>query len=190
MIELKFHVYSIAGIFLALAIGMIIGNAMNRDTKLTAENNKIMKRYAETVRILKADVEAEKNLGIQQIKQLDADEAFISSATELLNKDRLNGRIISVVSFGNDTAVTSCIRKGIEDAGGKVQNVTVIKTSYFNQPQNSDTEKLLAAAGQGVIKDPALIQSKTAGLLAGIISGGNDTNILAAFSKSKLLQQM
>ncbi len=186
MIELKFHVYSIAGIFLALAIGMIIGNAMNRDTKLTAENNKIMKRYAETVHVLKTDLENAKASEDRQNKQLDADEAFISSVTEVLNKDILKDLKISIVSFGNDASVTGCIRKGIEQAGGKVLSVTVIKTSYLNEPKNDDIKTLLTETGQGEINDSSFIQTKVAGLFAGLLAEDNTDTVLAAFSKSKM----
>ncbi len=185
MIDLKFHVYSIVGIFLALAIGMIIGNAMNRDAKLTAENNKIMKRYAETVRILKDDLDKAEAAMLIADKKNDADEAFISSATLVLTENTLSGRKISVVSFGKNDSIINCLKKDIENAGGSVPNVMTIKASFFNDPKNKDTENLLAAAGQGKIEDITQIQTKVYGLYTGLISGKAEDGVVQAFSKCR-----
>ncbi|MBR4748174.1 MAG: copper transporter [Abditibacteriota bacterium] len=187
MIDLKFHVYSIAGIFLALAIGMIIGNAMNRDTNLTAENSKIMKRYADTVNILKKQLDDSQLQKQQNIRQMDADEAFIASVAEKLNRDSLTGRNITLVSFGKNENVTAGLKKNIEQAGGAVINTVVIKNSFINKPRTEATDKLLAETGQGVIEDTRQLQAKIYGLLAKLISEPGSEELFKAFSKSKIV---
>ena len=186
MIDLKFHVYSIVGIFLALAIGMIIGNAMNKDYNLSKENNKTMNRYADTIKNLKLELEKNSIDKEYQKQVLDIDEDFITQISPQLIKNKLKSRNISIFVIGRNDQIVADIKDLIEMAGGETTSITTVtKAGLFFNENRKEIDDIITESGHGVIKDVTLRRSKFYGIISRVISGELESCV-NSFKKSNL----
>ena len=186
MIDLKFHVYSIVGIFLALTIGMIIGNAMNKDYSLTKENNKTMNRYADTIKNLKLELE-KNSLDKEYQKQiLGMDEDFITQISSQLIKNKLKNRNISIFVVGKNDQIVADIKDLIEIAGGETTSITTVtKPGLFFNENTKEIDDIIIESGHGIIKNVTLKRSKFYGIISRVISGDLESSV-EVFKKSTL----
>lgn len=190
MIDLKFHVYSIVGIFLALAIGMIIGNTLNKDANLTKANNKTMNRYTETIKVLKDSLDENNKSAEYQKILLDANDDFVTYVTPDIIKNKLVGRNIAIFSISKNDEMTSAAKRNIEIAGGKVANVTVVKKTgiFFDNDKKSNTQidDIIEKCGHGAISDATQKRSKLYRLMVNLIAGKSSDFIFNIFNESNI----
>jgi hypothetical protein len=115
MFDLRYHVTSLAAVFIALLIGILVGVALashglgNSERKSLEDN---IRRAQNRIDTLQATV--------QQLRRQDAaDSEFVNKTYNALMTDRLKGKRVAVLYVGSvDHAVQSDITTAIKDAGG------------------------------------------------------------------------
>jgi hypothetical protein len=117
--DLRYHVASLAAVFLALIIGILVGVGLSGQGFVTdSEREKLEGDKAQ----LESQLEAERNRAdaLERGQQAGAD--FAEDAYPVLMADRLTGKRISLVVVGSlgDSDVVSDVRDAIRDAGGRV----------------------------------------------------------------------
>jgi hypothetical protein len=116
MFDLRYHVTSLAAVFIALVIGILVGVALASHGLGNTERKSLeddVRRAQNRVDALQARVNALEESGA-------ASATFVNSTYNALMTDRLKGRRIAVLFVGSvDHAIASDIANTIKDAGGR-----------------------------------------------------------------------
>ncbi len=191
MISLRYHIISIAAVFLALAIGVVLGSTTLSRTLLSglsSDNDELVRQVT--------DLENQRNA--QNARLADAD-SFATQVGPMAVRGRLDKRTVVIVSTADaDPSDRDALKTLLGDAGAKVTGEVQL-TDDFSNPEKADQVKdivvrLLPAGVQlptasdpgtlaGGLLGPLLLISKTdnkpqasadetAAALAGLTEGG------------------
>ena len=169
MIDFRYHLVSIASIFLALAVGIVlgagplkedIGNALTEQTSaLRAEKSQ-----------LRTELDAEK-------RGPAARDTFSAAVAPAIVKDRLTGKIVAVVvAPGADGDLVKNTAASLVTAGAKVGS-TITLTDAWADPAKRTFRNTLANQLAELVKAPLAANSAdqlAATVLARAILGGTD----------------
>lgn len=124
MIDLRHHIYSLVAVFLALAIGMLIGVAFiapgTTDARGLARRQLQIQGLEQKFTVLHDDLNEKQDRITAMQSQLDNTEQVCKSLLPLVVKKRLAYRNVAIIQTdGNDTAVAAA-RSALEMAGANV----------------------------------------------------------------------
>jgi len=165
----RYHAASLAAVFLALAIGILIGVGFGSDlVSGTADDLE---------RSLQDDIEA-KNAEIEELEvQLAAAEDLGFELGPVVVDNRLRDRQIAIVAFGGlEEELADDIRAAVESAAGTVREIAVVR----EPPDTAAVEEALPRRrGRGETRDEQL--SRAAQLTGeALIRGGDRFDALRA----------
>jgi hypothetical protein len=116
MFDLRYHVTSLAAVFIALVIGILVGVALASHGLGNTERKRLeddLRRAQNRIDTLNAKVDGLRQDGA-------AAQTFVNSTYNTLMTDRLKGKRIAVLFVGSvDHAVENDIATAIKDAGGR-----------------------------------------------------------------------
>jgi hypothetical protein len=125
MFDLRYHVASLAAVFLALAVGIILGVALSGNIR-GAEDSLSAGRIAE----LEDQLDAARERGSNEQDMLQHSEDLINDAYPALMENRLADRGYAIVFLGPvDGELRSAIEEALSDADG-----TVVRLFAFELP--------------------------------------------------------
>lgn len=115
MVDLRYHVASIAGVFLALAVGVLLGVAISGQLS-SAEESLSAKQLVELRhRLGRANARAD-----GAVEREEAARQLMDKAYPALMEGRLAGRRIAVLFLGpTDGSIRSSVERTLEDAGAE-----------------------------------------------------------------------
>ncbi|TQN43153.1 copper transport outer membrane protein MctB [Blastococcus colisei] len=147
MIDFRYHLVSLIAVFLAVALGIVIGT--------TALNEPILADIENQVADLEQDKRALEDQTQELQTQLDTADAFQEAVAPVLVDGTLTGRSVLLVTTNEDVApeVVEEVRTLIAEAGGTINGELSLRPEY-SDPSTS-------AALQNYVTDPG-------GLPAGI----------------------
>jgi len=116
MFDLRYHVASLAAVFLALVIGILVGVGLTRGGFVSKAERGALQAQA-------AQANAERDAALRRAAELEQEEKFaldyIQATYPALAADRLLDKKIVLVSVGPlDPSVRSSVIEAIRDAGG------------------------------------------------------------------------
>lgn len=116
MFDLRYHVTSLAAVFIALLIGILVGVALASHGLGNTERKGLeddVRRAQNRADALQSTVDVLKESG-------DADRTFVRATYNALMTDRLKGKRVAVLFIGSvDQATEGDISAAIKDAGGR-----------------------------------------------------------------------
>ena len=143
MINFRYHVVSLTAVFLALAIGLIVGTAAlngplsdelkHQVTQLSAQNQ----QYRSQVSNLNSEVNQK--------------EQFADQIAPLVLANKLTGRHVLIVSTPQSAADVKALQNDLQLAGATVTGHVSIQDNFFNPGNN---EQLLDASSRALNKTP------------------------------------
>jgi hypothetical protein len=143
VIDFRYHLVSIVAVFLALAIGIVVGatalqpkvaDVLNRES--TREKNQISSERA-------------KIGGLEN--ELNSGQAFAQAAAPLLLANLLSGqKVVLVTAPGADGSTISGITSDLDLAGAKVTGQAQLQPAFFDT--SATTETSLDALAQKVAR--------------------------------------
>jgi hypothetical protein len=155
----RYHAASLAAVFLALAVGILIGVGFGSDlVNGTADNLE---------KSLASDLD-EAHAQIDDLNaQLGDERDFAAALTPAVVENRLRGREIAVVALGDlDDSLTDGIRNALEPAGAKVQEVAVVREPpdedavtapgdkpHHNEARDERLARVSRMAGKALVTD-------------------------------------
>ncbi len=163
MIDFRYHIVSIVSIFIALAVGVVLGAG-----PLQQQLGETLSQQVTQLRQDKADLRTQ--LDVVQ-KSRDAGETFATDVTDELVAGRLTGRsVVLVLLPGADSSPVDDLAKALAAAGAKVTGNVEIKASWTDpRPEKIDQRERLdqtLAPQVGLSSASGTLEQRLAGLLA------------------------
>ncbi|HZW44767.1 MAG TPA: copper transporter [Dermatophilaceae bacterium] len=169
MIDFRYHLVSIVSIFLALAVGIVLGaGPLKGDlgTRLTQETTALRADKAE----LRTELDAEK-------RGTAARDSFSSSVAPVIMKGQLKGKTVAlVIAPGADSDLVKNITVSLAAAGAKVGS-TITLTDAWADPAKRTFRNTLADQLATLVEAPLVADNPdelVATVLARAILGGKD----------------
>ena len=117
MFDFRYHALSLAAVFLALGIGIVLGVTIG--DSLVSEADRSLRRT------LRGDVIEAREAERQAREDIEQRDDLIAAAFPLIAGNRLRGERVAVVATGELPGdVESHVRDAVEEAGGEVSSVT------------------------------------------------------------------
>lgn len=139
MIDFRYHIVSLISVFLALALGIVVGT--------TALNGAVLSDLRKQVRGLKNDKHSlqQDTRNLQGV--IRSDDAFARSVEPAVVAGRLTGRKVLVVAApGADDAVVNGVTKTVKDAGATVTTEVELTGDYVDPRRASDVKDFATTA--------------------------------------------
>lgn len=128
--DLRYHLVSLAAVFLALSVGMLIGGLF-LNTAPTETQQRLIRRIQEDL----ARITAESDRNRRDFERM---EQALRELMPRLVKQRLKARRIAVVQTGDDDRALADTLKALRDAGAETVSVTVVTSRWL---ELTDEEK-------------------------------------------------
>jgi hypothetical protein len=169
MIDFRYHLVSIVSIFLALAVGIVLGAGPLKEdigTQLTQQTTALRADKAQ----LRAELDAEK-------KGTAARDSFSSAVAPTIMENKLAGKTIAlVIAPGADSDLVKSTTAALVAAGAKVGSTTTL-TDAWADPAKRTFRNTLANQLAALVKAPLAVNSPdqlATTVLARAILGGKD----------------
>jgi Copper transport outer membrane protein, MctB len=192
VIDFRYHLVSIIAVFLALAVGLVVGA-----TALSGKSLDLLQAAQQAALNRIAALEHDNsNLTNQQ----KAEEAFASAASQQLVRGLLTGQKVVVVTAPNyDSAVAAGVTKVLVQAGATVTGQVNLNSTFLDN-DGRDEDQLTQLAQRLATQDGVTLPTQLSGPVAGqqaaskvladslLTAGGtglssaDSTTILSAFS--------
>lgn len=120
MIDIRYHLAAIVGIFFALGLGMLMGAQLADDGTIVKEYERLIGQIEASVERVRAD---NRRLGEQLLAlegRLDAERAFADEALAYLVAGRLGGVPVDIVASPEAASYSDRVLRGLERAGADV----------------------------------------------------------------------
>ena len=120
MFDFRYHALSLAAVFIALVVGLLLGVAIG-DKELVSSAQRDLRSS------LRADVRQADTERDQAKARLREQQRFADAAYPILAKDQLRGRRIGLVVLGNDDGAPDLIRRALQPTGADLALVAVVR---------------------------------------------------------------
>jgi hypothetical protein len=147
VIDFRYHLVSIVAVFLALAIGIVVGS--------TALQPAVVSTFQKASAFDKARIDSLQSQNKSLSQQLGGDQAFAqANASELLSQRLTGQRVVVVTAPSADGTVVSGISSALAQAGATVTGQVALQPSFFdtsaaNQSRLTGLAQRLAPSGTG-----------------------------------------
>jgi hypothetical protein len=195
VINFRYHVVSLTAVFLALAIGLVVGTA--------ALNGPVADSLKENVNALRKDNQQMRQSVNSMQKELDLEEDFAAEMSQVVLPGKLSGRRVLVVSLPSGKEHTEGVLKMLELAGANVTGRIELQDKFLNPDSNNNLLELAVTAarpnsaptsglpgnGHGVETSSALLASVLLDRPQGTpaVSDADRKAVLSAYSTSGYL---
>lgn len=120
MIDLRHHLASIIGVFLALALGMLIGTQLAEDGAIAQEQARLVERIEADLERIRAENRRLTTDLADLEARLSAEEQFADRTIRALVDGALSNQQVSVYAPAADVPVVGRVRLALESAGAQV----------------------------------------------------------------------
>ncbi|KAB1919211.1 copper transporter [Micromonospora noduli] len=194
MINFRYHVVSLTAVFLALAIGLVVGTA--------ALNGPVADSLKEQVTGLRKDNQQWRQTVSNMEKQLALEEEFAEETSQILLPGTLTARRVAVLSLPNGRDHTESVLKKLQQAGATITGQVDLQDKFINPDNNSNLLELAVTAarptaqttglpgnGHGVETSSALLASVLLDRPQGVapVSDADRRAVLAAYNNAGYL---
>ncbi len=151
MIDFRYHLVSIVAVFLALAIGIVIGASALRPEVLSVFKN-ASSHEQQQITAQRAAIKSQQN-------QINSNQAFAQAAAPILLNGLLQDQQVALVTApGADPATVNGVTAALKLAGAKVTTQAELQPSFFGT--SASTQNSLEVLAQQV-EPPGLLPQTT-----------------------------
>lgn len=183
MIDIRLHVYSLAAVFLALAVGMVIGSSFAMHSPSGSVGRRTIQRYETDMRSLKAEIVKVARDSADKEAALKACQEYCTAVMPMAIKDRLYWRNVAIVQTGDYDELTGSVKKALEMAGAQV-TCTADISETFPFGDDAQISATLADRGLSPSMDPKTDRDKLFRILADTVCTGSYAHLVSGFEKS------
>ena len=176
LIDLKYHLISLVAVFLALAVGMLMGSSFIAGTSVKGLEKQFVRLRAEN---------QEQRTAIETLKDQSAKhDEFCRAAAPILVDSRLAGTHVAIIQTGDYTEASQSAKSILEQAGATVVSVTTLTTFDSPLSQERCAKAIEEITGQPGEPDPV---NRALGIVANCVATGSNREVLAVLEKHELL---
>ena len=181
MINFRYHLVSLVAVFLALAIGIVAGSTVIKESILDS-TQKNLDQAEKNLKDLESTNE-KLNAALNQLK--DRDKALADGGSAQLLANKLTGTpVLLVQPDGIDTQASAALMKAITDAGG-VPAGTVTLSSRVTLTSPDDVAHLRDTLSLSTL-DPDALRAELAARVSGLVLGVAERRQGSALAESVL----
>ena len=177
MIDFRYHIYSLAAVFLALAVGIVVGTSFARNYPSSEISRDTIKRYEWDMRDLKSEIQSK----VQESEKSEAlakeYQVFCRAAWPIVVKDELAGEKVAIIRTGDYGQPEGSVSQAVETAGAQVTSVTVMSRT-FPFDDNERIDRALVESGFDPGGEGVGPQDKLFGAIAETICSGRYSDTL------------
>lgn len=140
MINFRYHVVSLTAVFLALAIGLVVGTA--------ALNGPVADSLKERVNGLSKDNQQMRQTVQSMEKELKMEEDFAAEAAQVMLPGKLAGRRVLVVSLPSGRTHTDGVAQMLQLAGANITGRVEIQDRFLDSENNTKLMELAVDAAR------------------------------------------
>ncbi|AXO37752.1 copper transporter [Micromonospora sp. B006] len=140
MINFRYHVVSLTAVFLALAIGLVVGTA--------ALNGPVADSLRENVNGLRKDNSLMRQTVNSMQKQLETEEDFAAEMAQLVLPGKLTGRRVLVLTLPSGRDQAEGVTKMLQTAGADVTGRIDVQDKFVNPDSNNNLLELAVTAAR------------------------------------------
>ncbi|MGC4808771.1 copper transporter [Micromonospora sp. DT233] len=140
MINFRYHVVSLTAVFLALAIGLVVGTA--------ALNGPVADSLKERVNGLSKDNQLMRQQVSNMQKELELEEQFAAEIAQVVLPGKLTGRRVLVLDLPSGRVHTEGVLKMLQTAGATVTGRVNLQDKFINPDNNSNLMELAVTAAR------------------------------------------
>ncbi|MFC4147225.1 copper transporter [Micromonospora mangrovi] len=140
MINFRYHVVSLTAVFLALAIGLVVGTA--------ALNGPVADSLKENVNALRKDNQQMRQSVNSMQKELELEEDFAAEMAPVVLPGKLAGRRVLVLDLPSGRKHTDGVVKMLEQAGANITGRIDLQDKFINPDSNNNLLELAVTAGR------------------------------------------
>jgi hypothetical protein len=131
VISLRYHIVSLVAVFLALALGIVVGSTVLQEGTVS-----VLRATSEQVR-QESDKNSRENLALKQEKARL--ESFGAAVLPELTQGRLKGRPVVLVDTDKvDSGLRDTVRKALEDAGAEIDGQITLSDQHLTLADDAD----------------------------------------------------
>jgi hypothetical protein len=171
VIDFRYHLVSIVAVFLALAIGIVIGASALRPEVLSVFKN-ASTHEQQQITSQRAAIKSQQN-------QLNSNQAFAQAAAPILLNGVLADQPVALVTApGADPATVNGVTAALKLAGAKITTQAELQPSFFGT--SASTQSSLEILAQQVTPPGLLLQTTSPGANPRITGQQEAAQVLAA----------
>lgn len=183
MIDFRYHIVSIVSIFLALAVGILLGAG-----PLQEDLGKTLSSQVSTLRQEKTDLRTQ--LGRAQ-QRLDADKEFATDVTPALVTSRLGGRSIVIVTLpGADPDTVNALAQVLTTSGASVSGVVAVRQAWTDPAKSSFRDQLATSLAPATATASGAPSVPTTAPTTAVPGGSLDARMGALLAQSLVVSKL
>jgi hypothetical protein len=145
MFDLRYHVASLAAVFLALIIGILVGVGISDRGLVDSAKKGLLERE---VTRLQNKLDKRSTQKADQARERAAAQTFINETYPALAHNRLKGKQVAVVFVGSvDGGIRSAVTQALDDAGAQLVRLRALNVPIESKQLDAALKGQLAAAG-------------------------------------------
>ncbi len=152
MYNIRYHIASLAAVFLALALGLILGGLVVRQGTFDSQQKAL-------VASLRADFNSLKKENASAKKSLSAERAYSKQMTDAWVSGRLAGRTVLVLTSGDKAEGLDDAVSAIKAAGGSAAVVQLLKPGFGLAGKGGSEEAARSVVGTATELQTAVVST-------------------------------
>ena len=145
MFDLRYHVASLAAVFLALIIGILVGVGISDRGLVDSAKTKFLQ---DQVASLQHRLDNKSTQSTANARERSAAQTFINETYPALARNRLKGKLVAVVFVGSvDGGIRSSVSRALTDAGARQVRLRALKVPIDTKQLDAALMGQPAAAG-------------------------------------------
>jgi hypothetical protein len=182
LIDIRYHIYSIAAIFLALAVGIVIGTSFAKSFPSDASGRHTIQRYEQDMRVLREAILQAHDSATKREAAVKAAQEYCRALMPAVVSNKLSWRNVVVVQTGDSDDLTGSVKQALALAGAQVV-CTVDINSDFAFADHSKIKEALTGLGLTATGDSREDRSRLFRVLGETISTGKFTYFVPKLEK-------
>jgi hypothetical protein len=186
MIDLRLHIYSLVAVFLALALGIVIGAAfiapgsssLKNSARGLAEVAKLEQRF----NVLRTEIAQKQEATAATQARLDRTEQVCKALLPGAVAGRLTNRNVAIIQTSGSDDSVAAVRTALGQAGARVTTFVRIQESLT--PDNQDLAQLAQPFGKAAGTPAADLFSAALASMANCVVWAKDADKVAALEKA------
>lgn len=183
MIDIRLHIYSLAAVFLALAVGIVIGTSFAKSMPSDSTGRRTIQRYERVMHDLRGEIIKSTSKSVEEEAALKASQDYCRAMMPFAVKNKLYWRNVAVIQTGDNDDLTGSVKEALEMAGAEVTCTADISSTF---PFSDDTaiSQALIDVGLGTTGSPASDRDRLFRIIANTVCSGKFTYLVSKLEKA------